>query len=159
MQPWRCLSGAWVDDPSVLLSALSADDPIALHVGADSKTRGDHTLFVTVLALVRPGGGGRVVYRTTRERKMKSLAQRLFHEAQLAIELATIVTETSGRPVVVHIDANPDERHKSSRYARSLAGMGIGQGFEVRLKPDAWAATCVADHVVKGKHARVVRAA
>ena len=159
MQPWRCLSGAWVEDPSALLFGLSAEDPIALHVGADSKNRGDHTLFVTVLALVRPGEGGRVIYRTTRVPKMKGLAQRLFHEAQLAIELATDLTEATGRRVVVHIDANPDERHRSSRYARSLAGMGIGQGFEVRLKPDAWAATCVADHVVKGKHSRDVRAA
>ncbi len=130
-----------------------------MHVGADSKIRGDHTMFVTVLALIRPGQGGRVLYRTTRERRMNSLAERLFHEAQLAIDLAHVLFEVTGRNIVVHIDANPDERHRSSRFARSLAGMGIGQGFEVRLKPDAWAATCVADHVVKGKHARTVHAA
>ena len=137
-----------------MVTALASDEPIALHVGADSKSRGDHTLFVTVLALVKPGEGGRVMYRTTRVKRMKSLAQRLFQEAQLAIELATELTEVTGRPIVVHIDANPDERHRSSKFARSLAGMGVGQGFEVRLKPDAWAASCVADHVVKGKHVR-----
>ena len=114
---------------------------------------------MTVLALVTPGEGGRVIYRTSREKRMESLAQRLFHEAQLAIELATDLTEVTPRPIVVHIDANPDERHRSSRFARSLAGMGIGQGFEVRLKPDAWAASCVADHVVKGRHTRDARAA
>ncbi len=154
MQNWRCLSGAWAEDPRAAVSALASDEPIALHVGADSKSRGDHTLFVTVLALVKPGEGGRVLYRTTRVKRMKSLAQRLFQEAQLAIELATELTEVTGRPIIVHIDANPDERHRSSKFARSLAGMGVGQGFEVRLKPDAWAASCVADHVVKGKHVR-----
>lgn len=154
MQNWRCLSGAWAEDPRAVVTALASDEPIALHVGADSKSRGDHTLFVTVLALVKPGEGGRVMYRTTRVKRMKSLAQRLFQEAQLAIELATELTEVTGRPIVVHIDANPDERHRSSKFARSLAGMGVGQGFEVRLKPDAWAASCVADHVVKGKHVR-----
>jgi uncharacterized protein len=141
-----------VDDLVEAVDDLIREPGAVLHVGADSKTRGDHTVFVTVVAVLRSGEGGRVVYQVQRQKRMHSLAERLFHEAQLAIDLATRLEAETGEPVVVHIDANPDERHRSSRFARSLAGMGIGQGFEVRLKPDAWAATCVADHVVKGKH-------
>jgi predicted RNase H-related nuclease YkuK (DUF458 family) len=137
-----------------MLAELASAGDLSLHVGSDSKNRGDHTYFVMVIAIQRPGEGWRVLYRALRERRMNNLAERLFREAHLSIELATLINTHLPRPIVVHIDANPDERHRSSRYARSLAGMGRGSGFEVRLKPDAWCASCVADHVVKGKHVR-----
>ena len=151
---WHNLSGAPVPDLPRMLQELAAKGDLSLHVGSDSKNRGDHTFFVLVVAIQRPGEGWRVVYRCLREKRMNQLADRLFREAHLSIELATEISGHLARPIVVHIDANPDERHRSSRYARSLAGMGRGSGFEVRLKPDAWCATCVADHVVKGKHVR-----
>lgn len=151
---WKCLSGAPVPDLPRMLAELASAGDLSLHVGSDSKNRGDHTYFVMVIAIQRPGEGWRVLYRALRERRMNNLAERLFREAHLSIELATLINTHLPQPIVVHIDANPDERHRSSRYARSLAGMGRGSGFEVRLKPDAWCASCVADHVVKGKHVR-----
>ena len=86
---------------------------------------------------------------------LSDAALELIQEAQMSVETATMLSERVPQDIVLHIDANPDERHRSSRYARSLAGMGLGCGFEVRLKPDAWCASSVADHVVKEKHLRV----
>ena len=54
----------------------------------------------------------------------------------------------------MHVDANEDLRHRSSKYVRALAGMVVGHGFQVRVKPDSWCATHVADYLVKGKHHR-----
>lgn len=152
---WRYLSGPWVDDLDGALDELVGDDDFLIHVGTDSKSRGCYTHFVTVVAILRPGHGSRVLYRTDRCRRMRALAQRLIQEAQMSIETALMLSERVPQDIVLHIDANPDERHRSSRYARSLAGMGLGNGFEVRLKPDAWCASSVADHVVKDKHLRV----
>jgi predicted RNase H-related nuclease YkuK (DUF458 family) len=47
------------------------------------------------------------------------------------------------------MDANEDLRHRSSNYVQALAGMVVGYGFRVRLKPDSWCATHVADRLVK----------
>ena len=152
---WRHLSGSWIDDLDSSLEELVGDDEFLIHVGTDSKNRGSHTDFVTVVAILRPGRGARVLYRSLRCKRMNALAQRLIQEAQMSVETALMLSERVVQEIVLHIDANPDERHKSSRYARSLAGMGLGNGFEVRLKPDAWCASSVADHVVKEKHLRV----
>lgn len=152
---WRTLSGPWVDDFGSTIEELVGDDDFHIHVGTDSKNRGQYTHFVTVVAVLRPGTGARVIYRSSKVPRLPSLAQRLIQEAQMSIETATMLAEMVPQDIVIHIDANPDERHRSARYARSLAGMGIGSGFEVRLKPEAWCASHVADHVVKDKHLRV----
>ncbi|HKX45961.1 MAG TPA: ribonuclease H-like YkuK family protein [Planctomycetota bacterium] len=157
---WRFVTDGRLHDLGEALSAFLAEagsrdgTGVALHVGTDSKNRGRTTHFVTAVALLHPGRGGRILYRTAREPLMANLAQRLIHETQLSLEVATELASLARSEVVLHIDANPDERHRSSRYARSLAGMGLGCGFEVRLKPHAWCASHVADHVVKEKHFR-----
>ena len=152
---WRSLSGPWVDDFDRTIDELVGDDDFHIHVGTDSKNRGQFTHFVTVVAILRPGQGARVIYRSLRVPRLRSLAQRLIQEAQMSIETGMLLDERVPQDIVLHIDANPDERHRSARYARSLAGMGIGSGFQVRLKPEAWCASHVADHVVKDKHLRV----
>ena len=47
--------------------------------------------------------------------------------------------------IVIHVDANSDERWKSSDYVHDLIGMVVGQGFRCKIKPNAWAAMSVAD--------------
>jgi hypothetical protein len=37
----------------------------------------------------------------------------------------------------------------SSKYVQELVGLVVGQGFAVRIKPDAWCAAHAADHVVR----------
>lgn len=152
-RPWRTLSGENVDDVLVRLRDLSENGAV-VHVGTDSRTCGGHTDFVTAVAVHHPGEGGRVLYRSRRGPRIDSLAQRLIQEAVLSIEVATQIAGELENEIVLHIDANVEPRHRSSRYAPMLAGMGLGSGFSVRLKPDAWCATHVADYVVKERHVR-----
>ena len=151
---WRGLSGALVPDLIGTLRKWRSTGSGQLHLGTDSKNRGTRTHFVTALAVLSQGRGGQVIYRSVVTPRMHSLAQRLIHEATLSVEVATELQQALDLDIVIHIDANEDLRHPSAKYARSLAGMGLGSGFEVRLKPDAWCASHVADHVVKEKHVR-----
>ena len=125
-----------------------------LHVGTDSKQRAYHCDYVTALAVLRPGSGGRVLYRRRRERRAPSLSHKLFLEAQLSLEVAQALDAAGFGPIVVHVDANDDLRHLSSKYAKALAGMVVGYGFQVRVKPDSWCATHVADFVVNDRNGR-----
>ncbi|MFT5049754.1 MAG: putative RNase H-related nuclease YkuK (DUF458 family) [Chlamydiales bacterium] len=146
------MSGNPVSDIVRAVQSLLHSDRHIVHVGTDSQTFGDHTNFVTVVAIVEPGFGGRVLYCRERTPRAHSLAHKLFREAELSLVAAMQLDSEIAHDIIVHVDANQDERHSSSKYVRALAGMVIGHGFQVRVKPDSWCATHVADHLVKGKH-------
>lgn len=156
-----------IDDRNVksvsdwILSKLKFED-IELMVGTDSQQTAEWTKFVSVIVARRPGNGASALYYWWREPRIKNLRQRLLKETmystQLALELiilkrddeTTIIGDTT--PLSVHIDVNLNEKFDSSRWAAELAGMVVGQGFKVVLKPDSWVSTHVADRVVKLKN-------
>lgn len=152
---WRTLSGAPV--PSLLhaVRLFVGDTDVPVHVGTDSKTRGNRTDYVTAVALAARGRGGRIFYCRERHGSSQALADRLFRETELSLQVATQLSDHLAQDLIVHVDANEDLRHRSSRYVQALAGMVMGYGFQVRVKPHAWCATRVADYVVKDKHERV----
>ena len=149
---WSTLSGHPVENIVETVLELVGDDERVLHIGTDAQHRGLRTDYVTVVAVLNPGKGGRVFYRRERTTRTKSLAQKLFREAELSIQVATELSEHLAQDIVVHIDANEDLRHRSSDYVQALAGMVVGYGFKVEVKPDSWCATHVADRVVKDRH-------
>lgn len=152
---WRTLSGVHVPELEGELRRLLAGGPRILHVGTDSKQRAYHTDYVTVVAVVQPGHGGRVFYKRERRPRSRSLAHKLFLETELSLTVASTLEVRGLRPIVVHVDANEDLKHLSSRYVQALSGMVVGYGFQVRVKPDSWCATHVADFVVNERHVRV----
>ena len=149
---WRSLSGKPITDLVAAVEELVRGDREVIHVGSDSQNYGQSTHYVTVVAVVDPGAGGRVLYRKSSVPRAHSLAHKLFREAELSLEAALTLSHAFAHDIVVHVDANEDLRHLSSQYVRSLAGMVLGHGFQVRVKPHSWAATHVADSLVKGKH-------
>jgi len=149
---WRSLSGKPIADIVAAVKELLRGDDEVIHVGTDSQHSGQATNYVTVVAVVYPGHGGRVFYRRKQITRQHSLAQKLFLEAELSLDAAMVLSHFVAHDIIVHVDANEDLRHVSSQYVRALAGMVLGHGFQVRVKPDSWCATHVADSLVKGKH-------
>jgi len=152
---WKTLSGRTVPDITTEVQSLVGDEELVIHIGTDSQRHGRHTDFVTVIAVLNPGKGGRVFYQRERVARTKSLAQKLFKEAELSLAVASALSESTVQDIIVHVDANEDLRHRSSAYVKALAGMVVGHGFKVQLKPNSWCATHVADHVVKERHLKV----
>lgn len=127
-----------------------------VHVGCDSQQHNLYTEFVTVVPLLVPGKGGRVLWTSERVPRIRQLRERLLREVQLAIETAFMINAVISEDIElnVHVDANPDLSFKSSDYVKELVGYVTGCGFNALTKPDSWAAMHVADHVVKHKHER-----
>ena len=148
---WKSLSGVPIPDVVAAVGELTRDSRVVLHIGTDSQEGSRNTDYVTVIAALTPGHGGRVFYCHKTTTRTKSLAQRLFHEAELSIETAHELSRALAIEITVHVDANEDERHRSSNYVQALAGMVVGNGFRVHLKPDSWCATHVADRLVKSR--------
>lgn len=131
-----------------------------VHIGSDSQQFGKETEYVTVVVIHRPTKGGRVFFNRERISRVRDLRERLWKEVWRSTELAmelTVQPDIGVNPVsvtAIHIDANVDPKHKSSKYAEELAGMVMGSGFSAILKPEAWAASHAADHAVKHKEER-----
>lgn len=145
---WRTLKNEPIADLRAFVTAAAREGQ-AVHVGTDSQQAGFHTCFVTVLAILTPGRGGRAGYVRDRVPRITSLRERLLREVWRSVELALSLDELVPGELTVHIDANPVTTSRSSLYVQELVGLVVGQGFRARIKPESWAATHAADHVIK----------
>lgn len=76
-----------------------------------------------------------------------NLKQRLLNEANFAIGLASEVIDHIGtRKLEVHLDINPDPRHKSNVAVKEALAYAKGLGLEAKVKPHSFAAAHAADH-------------
>lgn len=145
---WKTVSGVVVPDIEQYVVDACADHRI-VHIGTDSLQTGRYTQFVTVVAVLTPHHGGRAAYSREIVPRMTSLRERLLKEVWRSVELGLSLTGKIKGELTIHVDANPSEKHMSSRYVQELVGLVVGQGFKALIKPDAWAATHAADHIVR----------
>lgn len=80
-----------------------------------------------------------------------NLKQRLLTEVQMAVATATEVIDVLGdRHMEIHLDINPNPKHKSSVAVKEALGWVKGSlGLEAKIKPSSFAATHAADHAVR----------
>jgi hypothetical protein len=159
---WKTLSETEVPDILEFVKVAAAAGQ-AVHVGTDSLQDGRYTRFITVVAVLTPSKGGRAAYSQEIVKRMDSLRERLMKEVWRSVELGMLLAPLLPENVQlnVHVDANPNEKYMSSKYVQELVGLVVGQGFKAVIKPDSWAATHAADHIVRVKsktprHLRVV---
>jgi uncharacterized protein len=145
---WKTLTGRAIGDV-VEFVRDNAKDGQLVHVGTDSMQLRRHTRFVTVVAILTPGRGGRAIYTREVRPRIPSLRERLLREVWLSVELGLRLHPVVPGPLNVHIDANPIARHRSSAYVQELVGLVVSQGFRAVIKPEAWAASRAADRLVR----------
>lgn len=157
---WKTLNEVRITDIIEFVRDASRDGQ-AVHVGTDSLQTGRLTQFVTVVVIRTPMKGGRVAYRRDVVPRITSLRERLLKEVWKSVDLGLQFSPIVKGDLTVHIDANPVVTHKSSRYVQELVGLVVGQGFKALIKPESWAATHTADHVVRahGKLPPIISAA
>jgi predicted RNase H-related nuclease YkuK (DUF458 family) len=146
----RSLEGMYRD-----LVDFMNEDPTAsytLIVGSDSQLRHE-LVFVTAVVCHRHGKGARYYYQRVRHRPMASLRQRIFFETSLSLDVAGSLSRLfaergpSDVSLEIHIDIGPDGDTRD--LIREIVGMVMGSGFRAKIKPDAYAASSVADRYTK----------
>lgn len=145
---WKTLGETKIPDILQFVAEASKDGQ-AVHIGTDSLQTGRLTQFVTVVVILTPRKGGRVAYHREVVPRITSLRQRLLTEVWKSVDLGLDFTSIVNGELTVHIDANPVVAYKSSAYVQELVGLVVGQGFKALIKPESWAATHTADHVVR----------
>jgi predicted RNase H-related nuclease YkuK (DUF458 family) len=80
-----------------------------------------------------------------------NLKQRLLNEVQMAVMAATEIVDVLGeRHMEIHLDINPNPKHKSSVAVKEALGWVKGSlGLDAKVKPASFAATHAADHAVR----------
>jgi len=150
---WYTADNVPIADIKEIVRQMSRDMRV-FHIGTDAQKHGIRTEYVSVICALLPGKGGRVFYSRVKERRTASLREKLFKETWFSIEIGLMLNEVipASTEVIIHVDANPNLKFKSSSYVKELAGMVVGNGFTAVLKPDAWAASHAADQIVKYKN-------
>lgn len=121
----------------------------AIYVGCDSRQFRAKTIFVTVVVVhINSNHGAKIFWKVERVRRITSIRQRLLEEVNRAVYTALMIADVVGnRPFEVHLDINPNPDHRSSVIVKEAVGYVLAQGLKPVLKPDAIAASAVADFI------------
>ncbi len=149
---WFTLYGEPVNIKRAIAESTEGPDK-SIIIGTDSQRFDHHEDFITVIVVRTEMKGARVFFTKERELKYYTLRDKLIKEAYMSIqtahELAPILPD-SCKIAALHADVNPDpEKGKSAKYEREIVGYIKGNGFPVMTKPDGWAASHVAEHILK----------
>jgi len=118
-------------------------------VGTDSHPSLGDTEFVTAIILRRVGKGGRYFWTRSSEGIYRELSQRIYREALFSFDWAKAIMESLESKTMlnfnleIHVDVGHNGKTRS--LIDGVVGMIVGGGFPVKIKPDAYAASSVAD--------------
>ena len=144
-----------VDIEEVKEYIRNSSEASSIYIGCDSKRFGKKdkrfVAFACVVLVHLDTKHGAKMFSFKRvERDYGSLRQRMVNEAIMACEIGYDVREAAGdRTFEVHLDINPDKRHKSNVAIKEATGMVLGMfGENPKVKPEAFAASTAADKLV-----------
>jgi hypothetical protein len=135
-----------------ILEFLSKDPhaQYQLVVGTDSQPHnGSGVDFVTAIVIHRVGTGGIYFWKRVVNKKTYVLRDRMYEEATMSLEMAETVLTLLHRDgitkydVEIHVDIGKfGDTHD---MINEITGMIRGSGYRVKIKPESYAASKVAD--------------
>ena len=131
-----------------IIDDIKSNVDFELFVGCDSHKISDRYIFAVVIALYKPSWGGRFYFRRIKKNdaKLSAIKIRLIEEVELAISTARVLrNKLPNKEINVHLDINTDERYRSSIVLPYATSYVRSSGFQVAVKPLAWASSSLAD--------------
>lgn len=153
---------------------IKRSDNMRIIVGCDSQQKRRITLYAITIVLYDTciHKGAHVLFLRQKVKKNRDLFSRLMNECLYSLNLAEwlddklkhsytppkfeVNTYDGNQPtkkIEVHVDVNPyigrNKQNKSNIVYNSVMGMVSGMGYKVVSKPNAYAASCAADLLVK----------
>jgi len=126
-------------------------------VGTDSEGKNVPD-FVSAIVILRKGKGGRYFWKRIKTQKKYTLRTRIYEETMLSLRLAIKLREAiekklekirprNYKNLEIHTDIG--QVGETREMIKEVVGMVRGNGFEVKIKPEAFGATSVADYYLK----------
>ena len=135
---------------------LDSSKESSVYIGCDSirfkKNKMWYAKYSTVIIVHMDSKHGcRLFHESVDMPDYGNLKQRLLNEVQMAVMAATEIVDVLGdRHMEIHLDINPNPKHKSSVAVKEALGWVKGSlGLDAKIKPASFAATHAADHAVR----------
>ncbi|EGK10031.1 ribonuclease H-like YkuK family protein [Kroppenstedtia eburnea] len=122
-------------------------------IGTDSQTNHKETLFVTAIIIHRVGKGALFFYSKKKSRPLLDLRYRIYKETEYSLALMERLKEKGflgaslELPVEVHLDVG--RKGETRKLIQEVVGWVTSVGYTAKIKPDAYAASSVADRFTK----------
>lgn len=136
-----------------IITSFMAQDKKARYevvVGTDSqKVKKDSYDFVSALIVHRLGYGGIYFWKRDIMNKKISLKERIYHEATMSLQTSENfinffkVNGISRYDIQIHVDIGHNGETRD--MITEVVGMVRGSGYDVKIKPDSYGASKVAD--------------
>jgi uncharacterized protein len=121
-------------------------------IGTDSQTNNRETLFVTAIIVQRIGKGALFFTTRKRHRAMKDLRERIYTETEYSLACVELLKEhfsviMEDVPLEIHLDVG--RLGETRKLIQEVVGWVTAIGYTAKIKPDAYAASAVADRYTK----------
>lgn len=144
-------------DKAIDAISRSASDS-SVYVGCDSvrfKKNGRwFARYATVIVVHHSTRHGASIFHETEVLDdYGNLKVRLLNEVMFATNAAlAIMDHLEGRQLEIHLDINPNPKHKSNVAIKEAIGYVLGStGQTPKVKPESWAASHASDHCARQK--------
>ena len=151
MSSWKTGKRETVDINDILeiLKEVSKYSNHKIIIGSDSVKLGYNFIFTRAICVLNKECYDKryFYYRTKiKDESYHDLSKRLLKETTDSLDLAIkIQKELKKANIEIHADVNPDATHLSSKYKNMITGYITGCGFEVKVKPQSFVASSIAD--------------
>lgn len=171
---WKTLNGINIKNLRTYLESCldKNSDNVKFIVSCDSQRIGKKIIYVTMIVFLTIGNGGRGFFireleeienyvslsedndKKSRTLKMQNIMRRrLWNEClksvKCAVWLDKILSKYNLKVCEIHSDINTNKKYKSSELVQAIHGYVESCGYINILKPDAWAASSVANFKTK----------
>lgn len=129
-------------------------DGTAIYIGCDSQAYRDKIRYSTVICLRRAGKGLHIIRKVEVIKATKDAFTKLWNESVYSMNTAEQLVSggyITPDQITVHVDYNPSPEFPSHKLYDAGLGFFKSAGYHVAGKPEAWAASHVADKGAKGK--------
>ena len=151
MKEWFTGAGDRISFEEMLdiITEHSAEEGI-VYIGSDSMVQKQKCIFCTAICLLGDTKqSNRYFIRRTKSDagEFKTLLQRITTEVQDSIDMGIRLLEFCPTiKIELHLDVSDSNKEsRTSKFADMLIGYAKGSGFDCKIKPEAFAAYCVAD--------------
>ncbi len=151
------LSFNQVRDEIIKFVLEKPDKSYKLIVGTDSEGK-NFPLFVSVIVIYREGSGGKFFYKKIKGKKKYTLRTRIYEETMMSLSLAIKIRENIEKKLIeispknyknLEIHTDIGQSGETKEMIKEIVGMVKGNGFEVKIKPEAFGATTIADKCLR----------
>jgi len=124
-------------------------------IGSDSVKLGHNFIFTKAICILNKDYYDKRYFylrKKIQDDSYLDLSKRLLKETSDSISLAMKIRDKVNKAnLEIHADINPDQNHMSSKYKNTITGYIQGCGFKVKIKPNSFVASSIADQHTRKK--------